>query len=113
MSPFVTKRRTLQMLYNLKEATLRGVKVNVVTRPSEDFTGKDMTAWQDSIKLMIEAGVRVIHKTRIHQKFAVADQKIVWYGSINLLSFGNAEESIMRIENIMIAHELVKSISEG
>jgi hypothetical protein len=38
------------------------------------------------------------------------DQKIVWYGNINLLSYGNAQESIMRIESSNIANELVKSI---
>jgi len=47
----------------------------------------------------------------IHQKFAVLDQKIVWYGSINLLSYGSAEESMMRLENPNIAFELLKSIN--
>jgi hypothetical protein len=44
------------------------------------------------------------------QKFAVMDQKIVWYGSINLLSFGSAQESMMRIESSNIANELMKII---
>lgn len=38
------------------------------------------------------------------------DQKTVWYGSINLLSFGCAEESIMRLESPLIANELVKTV---
>jgi hypothetical protein len=44
------------------------------------------------------------------QKFAVNDQKIVWYGSINLLSYGGAEESMMRIESNKIAYELMESL---
>lgn len=39
---------------------------------------------------------------------SVIDQRIVWYGSINLLSFGSAEESIMRLESPNIANELIK-----
>lgn len=39
----------------------------------------------------------------------IIDQKIVWYGSINLLSFGTAEESMMRLVSANIAYELVKS----
>ena len=35
---------------------------------------------------------------------------IVWYGSINLFSFGSAEESIMRLDSPNIADELTKSI---
>ncbi|MBN1522387.1 MAG: hypothetical protein JW928_07630, partial [Candidatus Aureabacteria bacterium] len=55
-------------------------------------------------------GVIVVFRPRIHQKFAVIDQKIVWYGSVNLLSFGSSEESIMRLMSGNIAYELMKSI---
>ena len=36
--------------------------------------------------------------------------KCVWYGSINLLSYGTSEESIMRIDSVDIAGELLRSI---
>ena len=58
------------------------------------------------------AGVKLVCKSNIHQKFAVIDQKIVWYGSINLLSFGRAEESIMRLNSSNIAGELLRSIND-
>ena len=54
--------------------------------------------------------IHVVFKSNIHQKFAIMDQKTVWYGSINLLSYGSAQESIMRIESSKIANELIKSI---
>jgi phosphatidylserine/phosphatidylglycerophosphate/cardiolipin synthase-like enzyme len=56
------------------------------------------------------AGVNVVFRRNIHQKFALIDQRIVWYGSINLLSFGSAEESIMRLESPNIHSELMKSV---
>jgi len=34
------------------------------------------------------------------------------YGSINLLSFGSAEESVMRLDSINIANELIGTIEE-
>jgi phosphatidylserine/phosphatidylglycerophosphate/cardiolipin synthase-like enzyme len=55
----------------------------------------------------------VAFKSNIHQKFAIMDQKVVWYGSINLLSYGSAQESIMRIESSNIANELMKSIERA
>ncbi len=58
------------------------------------------------------AGVSVVFRPNIHQKFALIDQKVVWYGSINLLSFGSAEESIMRLESPNIASELLKSLGK-
>lgn len=110
VSPFITKRRTLQMIQNLEIAIGNKVKVIVVSRPIEDFKGKDMTTLQETLALLKSAGVSLIFKSNIHQKFAVMDQRIVWYGSINLLSFGSAEESIMRLESPNIANELIKCI---
>lgn len=57
------------------------------------------------------SGARLVFKTNIHQKFAVIDQKIVWCSSINLLGYGGAQESIMRIESPNIGQESLKIIS--
>ncbi len=57
------------------------------------------------------AGINLVFKSNIHQKFAIIDNKISWYGSINLLSFGYSEESVMRLESTSIAHELAESIN--
>ena len=112
VSPFVTKKRSLNMMQSLEIALANKVKVIVLTRPVEDFQGKDMTSLRDTLDILKSAGISLVFKSNIHQKFAVIDQKIVWYGSINLLSFGNAEESIMRLESPNIANELMKSIDK-
>jgi phosphatidylserine/phosphatidylglycerophosphate/cardiolipin synthase-like enzyme len=112
VSPFLTKRRVTQMLPFLNAALDRKVNVGVVTRPAADFRERDRPAPEESLALLVAAGVHVIFKSNIHQKFAICDQKIVWYGSINLLSFGRAEESIMRLENPNIADELLGSIQK-
>ena len=112
VSPFVTRKRTLQMMQHLEIALGKQVKVIVVTRPVEDFKDKDLTALQTNLNLLKEAGVSIVLKSNIHQKFAIMDQRIVWYGSINLLSFGSADESIMRLESSNIAHELLKIIEK-
>jgi len=112
VSPFVTKRRVSQMLPFLNAARDRKVKAIVVTRPAADFKEKDRQTLEEALALLIAAGVHVIFKSYIHQKFAICDQKIIWYGSINLLSFGRSEESIMRLENPNIADELLGSIQK-
>ncbi len=109
VSPFVRKMRTLQMTKYLKAALDKKIRVFIVTRPKEDFT-KDHATIQRALDLLTDSGARVIFKSNIHQKFAIMDQKIVWYGSINLLSYGRAQESIMRIESSNIANELMKRI---
>ncbi|AWI06776.1 TOTE conflict system archaeo-eukaryotic primase domain-containing protein [Clostridium drakei] len=106
-SPFISKRRLLQMLKLLMIAIKNGSNVKVVTRPETDFKESDKEALKEMHELIRGLGVDIIFKTNIHQKFAIVDKKIVWYGSINLLSFGRAEESIMRLESINIANELL------
>ena len=100
------------MMQNLKIAQAKGVKVIVLTRPVEDFKDKDLTAWQTALSLLKSSGIIVVFKSNIYQKFAVMNEKIVWYGNINLLSYGSAEESIMRLESSNIANELIRSIKK-
>jgi superfamily II DNA or RNA helicase len=113
VSPFVRKMRTLQMTKHLKVALEKRIRVLVVTRPKEDFKSKDHATIQRTLDLLTDCGASVVFKSNIHQKYAVMDQKVVWYGSINLLSYGSAQESIMRIESVNIANELVKRVERN
>jgi hypothetical protein len=110
VSPFITAKRVAQILLLLQEPLDRRVEVTVVTRPAEEFTERFKTAFGQILADLNKAGVNVVFKSRIHQKFAIIDQKIVWYGSINLLSFGSSEESMMRLMSGNIALELTDSI---
>ena len=97
VSPFIRRRRTRQMIRYLNAIICKPIRVTVVTRPKEDFPEKVHMALQRAQDLITESGINIIFKANIHQKFATMDQRIVWYGSINLLSYGSAQESIMRI----------------
>lgn len=93
ISPFMRKGRVTNILVLLSEPLSRKVNITVVTRPTEDYK----LANQPDIALLIgkleDAGIEVITKSSIHQKYAVFDQRVVWYGSINFLSFGRSEKA--------------------
>lgn len=111
VSPFITKKGVLHMLEYLHAALEKKVKVVVVTRPKEDFKGKNLAGLVEALERLKKEKISLVFRSNIHQKFAVMDQKLVWYGSIDLLSFGSSEESIMRLESPNVAHELIKYIS--
>ncbi|ODS31146.1 MAG: Type III restriction enzyme, res subunit [Candidatus Scalindua rubra] len=113
VSPFVTNRRVPRMMQYFHTILKNNVKVTVMTRPAEDFKDIRRSTLVRIFNSLKEMGINVLFKSNIHQKFAIIDQKIVWYGSINLLSFGTAEESIMRLVSGNIAHELTKSIEKN
>ena len=98
------------MLQKLKTAISNNVRVAVITRPQEEFKPADQNALRETLDLLKKNEIRVVFKSNIHPKFAIMDQKVIWYGSINYLSYGNAEESVMRIESAHIANALLESI---
>ena len=111
VSPFVRKRRSAQMIDHLKTAVENKTRIIAVARPPADFRTQDRAYLESIFDLFQSSGIQVVLKSNIHQKFAVMDRKTVWYGSINLLSYGIAQESIMRLESASIANELIKSLA--
>jgi hypothetical protein len=82
--------------------------VVVVTRPASDFRDKHRTALEEGPgfveKSRCSIGVQIQYPQEI---FCIGPKNhLVWY-----LSFGGAEESIMRLESPNIVHELMKSLS--
>jgi phosphatidylserine/phosphatidylglycerophosphate/cardiolipin synthase-like enzyme len=106
VSPFLSLHRVHSALNYLVNNT---VKTIVITRPIENYVEKDKSKISECTEIMKQNGIVVKTKANIHQKFAIIDQRIIWYGSINLLGYGKSEESIMRIESIDIANELLEN----
>jgi superfamily II DNA or RNA helicase len=111
ISPFITKKRVIQMIQHFNTILKKQVKITIVTRPVDDFKENKKIILEKVFTILKGAGVQVLFKSNIHQKFAIIDEKVTWYGSINLLSFGYSEESIMRLSSNSIAYELAKSIN--
>ena len=61
----------------------------------------------DLIQRLQISGVRVILKKHCCERYAVIDDSLVWYGSMNLLSQGKADDSLMRLVSPVIAEELL------
>ena len=112
VSPYVTKKRLDQMLSIFMTGINNGAKLTIITLPETDYKERDRLTFEEMISSIKNTGASIIFKSNIHQKFAVIDQRIVWYGSINLLSFGNSEESIMRLDSLSIANELIGTLDE-
>lgn len=110
VSQFMRKGRVTQLLTNLTAAILNGVDVTVITRPPEDFKEKEQKNVIEITEKLTEYGVKVKYRSGFHQKFTVIDNEIVWYGSVNFLSFGIAEESIMRFASTDIAGQLMDTV---
>lgn len=110
VSPFAKKSRITGLMKTLTSIMESGVCVTVVTRPPEDFKERECDIVTECAEKLCENGLIVKYKSDFHQKFTVIDQSVVWYGSVNFLSFGTHEESIMRFENTDIAGQLMDTV---
>ena len=110
VSPFMRKNRISQFIKVLSPIVAKNVSVTIITRPSEDFKEMEQAMVNENISALNNAGITVNFKSEFHQKFTIIDNTTIWYGSVNFLSFGTHEESIMRFESADIAIELLESL---
>ncbi len=106
VSPYVTGRRVKWIEAALRQCAQKRVSVTIITRTPESLPSSSRRAAELAADMLRELQVNLIFREGIHQKYAVMDGSVVWYGSINLLSFGASQESIMRLVSSSIARAL-------
>ena len=106
-SPNLTKRRVTSFINSIASSS---AKMSVIIKSPDSYAEKDRNRISECIELLTKYDINIIIKEQLHQKFAIIDQRIVWYGSISLLGFGTIDASILRLDNTDIAAELQSSI---
>ena len=108
-SPLATPRRVQWLAAALEQCAQKRISVTVVMRSAESLPERSRKSAQIAVERLKSQNCSLIFQSDIHQKYAIIDDRIVWYGSINLLSFGSSQESMMRLISGSIAHELMKT----
>ena len=103
VSPFLRKKRIETVFEWLKEPIQAGISITVVTRPAESY--KEPERIKECIEYLQKFAI-VVQKSNFHQKFILIDNRLVWYGGINILSYGSSEESVMRLDSRELSAEL-------
>lgn len=106
-SPTLGRKRVEQLIAPLQPSQENGLKVTVITwHPDVYRYGKDEQRF-GLLESLRTAGCEIHLVQDNCQHFAVIDEKIVWYGSMNLLSRDDVEDNIMRLESQEVAEELL------
>lgn len=107
-SPRLNNQKVDRIIKILGKRRELGVKVTIVTwHPDAYKYGKDDVR-MELMERLRKAGfeIRLVEETCEH--YAVIDNEIVWYGSVNLLSKEDAEDNLMRVCSKDIAAELLE-----
>ncbi len=107
-SPYITipRMRSLKSLFEL--LIKRGVAIFIITRSPEEHTEHMSEQSEAGIRYFEGLGVQVLMCHAHHRKLAMIDRKVVWKGSLNILSQGNSREFMEREENKEKAEVLFK-----
>lgn len=106
-SPFITSNRIASLLPIFKKMRSRGINIVVNTRdPSEHPAPYNIQAWT-AIEQMQQIGVELLFTGKHHRKLAIFDRRILWEGSLNMLSQNDSCEIMRRIESVELALEMI------
>jgi ssDNA-binding Zn-finger/Zn-ribbon topoisomerase 1 len=111
LSPFATGPGTSRWVDLLRAALARGVRVRILTRPPAEFGGGDTDEVTELVQGLRKLGVVVDLRARMHEKIAVLDSRILWHGSLNILSHRDTHESMLRIDSAAACELLARFIS--
>ncbi len=108
VSPYLQKGRVGRLLPLLQGVASHGVRITVHTN-DDDARQSEITTAVDALQ---SAGAEVILHKDLQQRYAVLDERIVWYGNADLLAFGRRDTDVLRFENADIGGELLSLTDE-
>jgi phosphatidylserine/phosphatidylglycerophosphate/cardiolipin synthase-like enzyme len=106
-SPYITTKRVEMLMPLFKALLAKEVKIYVMTRDPKEHEENMEYQSEDAIRTFEAIGVQVLLCVgNHHRKLAILDRKILWEGSLNILSQTYSREIMRRIESEKIALEM-------
>ena len=100
-SPYITTERMANLLPVFQRLLNKNIKIHIVTRDPADHEN-ELFRLQSTNEILkcIDLGINVILlKGFHHRKVAIIDCKILWEGSLNILSQTKSKEMMRRIDS--------------
>jgi hypothetical protein len=110
-SPYATRRGTSRWADVLRAALARGVRVRLLTRPPSESAGSGADELAELLRALRELGVTVDLRARMHEKIAILDGRVLWHGSLNILSHRDTHESMLRLDSPAACAQLAQFVT--
>lgn len=98
-SPFLTKRRVLSLLPILQKAKARGVIIVINTRDPSEHDDYMKYEAEQAINFLLGLEITILFTGKLHRKLAIIDRKILWEGSLNILSQNDSCEIMQKTDS--------------
>jgi len=105
-SPYLAEARLNNVLPLLIAQKNKGIGIEIFTRPLNESKDWDVRA----VEKVRSVGLEPIYKTKMHEKVAIIDEKVLYHGTLNSLSHRDTTESILRITTPSIIRDVNESL---
>lgn len=113
-SPYITERRAQQLIPIFNNLLSKGVKIYVMTRDPREHEENMEYQSEDAISSFERMGVQVfLCIGNHHRKLAILDRKILWEGSLNILSQNHSREIMRRINDKYLTLDMFTFLKLG
>lgn len=107
-SPYISNKRMAEIFPIFEKLLSREVKIYVVTRKPKEHMRSLAEQAEAEIQRFERVGVHtLLCPGSHHRKLAILDRKILWEGSLNILSQTDSRELMRRIEGEEYAQEML------
>jgi phosphatidylserine/phosphatidylglycerophosphate/cardiolipin synthase-like enzyme len=104
-SPFTTAQGTERWMQTFRDLRAKEVEIVGFTKPVNE---KDSSTNSAQIHTGLESVFKELRPvSKMHEKLAVFDQRVVWLGSLNILSHKNSTEIMVRIDSPDFAQSII------
>ena len=111
-SGFITPARVAHYGDVFRSKISKGVKIRCITRPPKMNGNMKESLGKDALDALEAIGCIVDTRGSIHQKAAIIDDEITWFGSLNPLSHtSKTEETMARIKDKRFAGQLSQNLA--
>lgn len=113
-SPYITSTRMYSLAPLFRNLVAKKVKCYVITRDPVDHDISMKHQAEKEIRKFQTIGVQVILTNEYsHRKLAIIDRKVLWEGSLNILSQTCSQEFMRRIESEKQSQECFEFVKFG
>ncbi len=113
-SPYITTKRMNMLFPIFNRLIKRGVRITVITRSPQEHGDSLAIQAERAIQSFEALGVQVLLCTdNHHRKLAILDRKILWEGSLNILSQTYSREIMRRINSEVLSREMFDFLKLG
>lgn len=105
-SPFTTDQGTERWMQTFRDLRAQEVEIVGFTRPVNE---KDSATNSAEIHTKLDTVFKELRPiSKMHEKLAIFDQRVVWLGSLNILSHKNSTEIMVRIDSPDFAASIIE-----